>query len=103
MLDWILTKLSDRLGVAPPSSGEQLSRRILFEQPWPQWLYVFTILGSFGLIVWLYRHEGRASTASKIVLATLRFTLVLLALFMLSEAVLSVQRLGLPNLVILVD
>lgn len=103
MLDWILTKLSDRLGVAPPGSAEQLSRRIVFEQPWPQWLYVFTILGSFGLIVWLYRHEGKASTASKIVLATLRFSLVLLALFMLSEAVLSVQRWGLPNLVILVD
>ncbi len=103
MLDWILSKLSDRLGVAPAGSAEKLQRRIVFEQPSPQWVYVFTILGSFALIVWLYRNEGKASTASKIVLATLRFSLVLLALFMLSEAVLSVQRTGMPNLAILVD
>ncbi len=101
--DWILNKLADRLGVAPPSPGEAISPHIRFEQPWPQWLLVFTVVGALALVAWLYRNEGRASTLSKFVLATLRITLVLMAVFMLSEAVLSVERTGLPNLTIMVD
>ncbi len=103
MTDWILGKLADRMGVAPASPGEQLTPHIRFEQPWSQTLLVFTVLGAVALIVWLYRHEGRASTLSKLVLAGLRIALVLLAIFLLSEAVLSVQRTGLPNLTIMVD
>jgi hypothetical protein len=101
--DWIFNKLADRLGVAPPSPGEELSHHIRIEQPWPQWLYVFTVVGAAVLIAWLYRHEGRASGLSKFVLAGLRIMLVVMAVFMLSEAVLSVQRTGLPNLTIMVD
>lgn len=103
MINWFLNKLADRLGVAPASPGEKLSPSIRFEQPWPQWLYIFTIIGAFALIAWLYRNEGRASGLSKVVLATLRCLLVVLALFMLSEAVLSVQRTGLPYLTIMID
>jgi uncharacterized membrane protein len=103
MTEWILNKLADRLGAAPASPGEKLSPHIRLEQPWPQWVYVFTIVGAVAFIVWLYRNEGRAATFSKIVLATLRILLVLLAIFMLSEAVLSVGRDGLPNLTIMVD
>jgi hypothetical protein len=101
--DWILRKLADGLGAAPASPGEEIKPYIRFEQPWPQWLLVFTAVGALVLIAWLYRHEGRASTFSKIVLAGLRMMLVLLAIFMLSEAVLSVGRQGLPNLTIMVD
>ena len=103
MTDWILHKLADRLGVAPPQAGEAITPHIRFEQPWPQWLLVFTALGSAALIIWLYRREGKASPGSKMLLAGVRITLVLLAMFMLSEAVLSVERTGLPYLTILVD
>jgi von Willebrand factor type A domain len=103
VIDWILKKLADRLGVAPPSPGEKISPYIRLEQPWSQTLLVFTVVGAFALIAWLYRHEGRTSAFYKIVLASLRIMLVLLAMFMLSEAVLSVQRTGLPNLTIMVD
>ena len=103
MIDWILHSLSDRLGVAPPQPGEATIPRIRFEQPWPQWLLVFTALLSIALICWLYRHEGKASTVSKALLAGVRITLVLMAMFMLSEAVLSVERTGLPYLTILID
>ena len=95
--------LADRLGVAPPQPGEETTPRIVFEHPWSQWLFVFTALGSVALICWLYRREGKASTASKVVLAGLRISLVLLAMFMISEAVLSVGRTGLPYLTILID
>jgi hypothetical protein len=101
--DWLLHRLADRLGVAPPGSGEDIAPRIRLEQPWPQWLLVFTVVLSVALILWLYRHEGKAPLASKLLLAALRVALVLLAIFMLSEAVLSVERTGLPYVTILVD
>ena len=103
MIDWILHSLADRLGVAPPQPGEEIIPRIRLEQPWSQSLLVFTAVWSVALICWLYRHEGKASTASKVVLAGLRIALVLLAMFMLSEAVLSVERTGFPYLTILID
>jgi hypothetical protein len=101
--DWILQTLADRLGVAPAQAGEARNPAIRFEQPWSQWLLVFTAVLSVALIVWLYRHEGKASVVSKVMLASLRIALVLLAMFMLSEAVLSVGRYGLPYLTILID
>jgi hypothetical protein len=100
---WILHNLADRLGVAPPQAGEAINPQLRFEQPWSQWLLVFTVLGSAALIIWLYRREGGASLASKLFLAGMRIALVLLAVFMLSEAVLSVERTGLPYMTILVD
>jgi len=103
VIDWILHKLADRLGVAPPRAGEGYNPQIRLEQPWPQWLWVFTVLGSVVLILWLYRREGKASTLVKLMLASMRIALVLLAMFMLTEAVLSVGREGLPYLTILVD
>ena len=95
-MDWMLQKLADQLGVALPQAGEERLPHIRYEQPWSQTMLVFTALFSVALICWLYRHEGKASAASKILLAGLRIALVLLAMFMLSEAVLSVDRTGLP-------
>jgi uncharacterized membrane protein len=103
VIDWILHKLADRLEVAPPRAGEAISPQLRFEQPWPQWLLVFTVLVSTVLIISLYRKEGKARLFSKLVLAGIRIMLVLLAMFMLSEAVLSVERTGLPYLTILLD
>ncbi len=103
MREWVLQKLADRLGVAPPEAGEAINPHLRFEQPWPQWLLVFTVLGSVSLIIWIYRHEGKAKPASKLALATLRICVVFLAIFMLSEAVLSVERTGLPYVTILID
>ena len=80
-----------------------MNARLRLEQAWPQWLVVFTVLLSAALVVWLYWHEGKASRASKLLLASLRMALVLLAMLMLSEVVLSVKRTGLPYLTILVD
>ena len=105
---------SDRVRLDPSSSGrstwrgpaqpgEEATPRLVFEQPWSQTLFVFTALLSVALICWLYQREGKASTASKVVLAAIRIALVFLAMFMLSEAVLSVGRTGLPYLAILID
>jgi hypothetical protein len=101
--DWILQRLSDALHVAPPQAGEAISPRIRFDQPWAQWLLVAVVLGGSSLIIWLYRREGKASAVYKSVLAAIRIGLLLLLVFMISEAVLSVERTGLPYLSIMVD
>ncbi|MCA1684630.1 MAG: VWA domain-containing protein, partial [Planctomycetia bacterium] len=102
-MDRLLRLLADRLGVEPARAGEALVPSIRFEQTWPQWVTLLVVLGSAGFIAWLYRREVGASPAYRFVLATLRVGLVLLAVFMLSEAVLSVERTGLPYFVVVVD
>src|SRR3954453_3931378 len=91
------------MGVEPARPGEALVPRIRFEQPWSQGLTLLVVLGCAGLIVWLYRQEGQASLPYKMGLACLRIALVLLTVFMLSGAVLSVERTGLPYFVVMVD
>jgi hypothetical protein len=102
-MDWILQGLADRLGVEPPRAGEGITPQIRFEQPWPQWLLIAVVLGGSALIFWCYRREGKARDAYKYLLAAIRTCLLLLLVFMLSEAVLSVERTGLPYLTIMID
>jgi hypothetical protein len=102
-MDWLLRRLADRLGVAAPRAGEAIVPQIRFEQPWSQAVLFLIVVSSAALIIWLYRREGRAPLPFKMMLAALRIALVLLALFMLSEAVLSVERTGLPYFVVMLD
>src|SRR5258708_1395601 len=91
------------MGVEPARAGEAITPQIRFEQPWSQGATLFVVLACAALIIWLYRREGQISMAAKMTLAALRITLVVLAVFMLSEAVLSVERTGLPYFVVMVD
>jgi len=101
--DWSLRWLADRLGVESARAGEALAPSIRFEQPWPQWVTLLVVVGSAAFVVALYRREGSAGLPYKLGLAALRTSLVLLTVFMLSEAVLSVERTGLPYFVVMVD
>jgi hypothetical protein len=80
-----------------------MSPRLRFEQQFPGQELVLATLIAAALIIWLYRREGKASALYKSLLAALRIGLILLVLFMLSEAALSVQRTGLPYVAIMVD
>ncbi|MEO6811909.1 MAG: vWA domain-containing protein, partial [Isosphaeraceae bacterium] len=102
-MDRLLRLLADRIGVKPPQAGEAIVPQLQFEQPWSQGLALLVALGCGALIFWLYRREDSAPGWYRMLLASLRFTLVLLAMFMLSEAVLSVERTGLPSFVIMAD
>src|SRR5947209_6418371 len=102
-MDWLLRTFADRLGVAPARAGEAIVPSIRFEQPWPQWVTLLVVVGCSALIVWLYRREGSAPLPYRLGLAAIRIGLLLLAIFMLSEAVLSVERTGLPYFVVMVD
>jgi hypothetical protein len=89
--------------VPPARPGEAIAPQVRFESPWPQGLALFVALASIAWIAWLYRRESSAPPAYRALLAGLRIALVLLAMFMLSEAVLSVDRTGLPYFVVLTD
>jgi hypothetical protein len=102
-MDWLLRRLADQLGVEPARAGEAITPQLRFEQPWSQGVTLLVVLSCAALIIWLYRHEGQVSMPVKMALAALRITLVVLAVFMLSEAVLSVERTGLPYFVVMVD
>jgi hypothetical protein len=96
----------DRLAaylVPPARPGEAIAPQIRYESPWPQGLALLIGAASLAWIAWLYRREGTAPAGYRALLAGLRIGLVLLAMFMLSEAVLSVDRTGLPYFVILAD
>jgi hypothetical protein len=103
VFDWLLRRLADQLGVELARAGEAITPQVRFEQPWSQGVTLLVILGCAGLIIWLYRREGPLGFPVKVTLAALRITLVLLTVFMLSEAVLSVERTGLPYFVVMVD
>src|SRR3954469_10638054 len=102
-MDWLLRRLADQLGVEPARAGEAITPQLRFEQPWSQGVTLLVVLGCAGAIIWLYRREGQISLAARALLASLRIALVLLTVFMLSEAVLSVERTGLPYFVVMVD
>jgi hypothetical protein len=100
--DWVAGQLA-RWMVEPARPGEALTPKIRYENAWPQWAFLLVLVGGVSLIVWLYRREGSAPGWYKGVLAGLRILLVLLAMFLISEAVLSVERTGLPTFVIMAD
>src|SRR4051795_5354476 len=99
-MDSLLRRLADQLGVEPARVGEAIVPQIRFEQPWPQAVTLLVVLGCAGLILWLYRREGPAPFAYKRALPALRIPRAGPAVFMLSEAVLSVDRTGLPYFVL---
>lgn len=84
-------------------SGEAIEPHLRFEQPWNQGLALLVGIAGTALIIWLYQREGSIPGWSRGLLTGLRVALLLLAMFMLSEAVLSVDRTGLPSFVVMVD
>jgi hypothetical protein len=102
LYDGAVHRLASAL-VPPARPGEALTPQVRFERPWPQGLAALVGIGSIALIAWLYRREGGASPTYRALLAGIRVALVLLAMFLLSEAVLSVDRTGLPYFLILAD
>lgn len=87
----------------PPPPGVGVTPQIRYESPWPQWLFLVLACGGAALIIWLYRREDSAPRWAKILLASLRILLLLLAMLLLSEVVLTLDRTGLPTFLILID
>jgi len=95
--------LAERLGVDPAGSGEALEPAIRFEQPFSQLTLIALVVAAAVLVFAVYRRETTAPRPWRLGLAVLRLSLVLLILFLLSEASLTVERTGLPTIVVMVD
>lgn len=92
------------LGVPPAEPGQGIAWRYGQNFPWPPWVLLLFGLGAVAYVVWVYQRDaGHLSRWARGVLISLRMTAIALLLFILSEAVLSVERTGLPYLVLLLD
>lgn len=69
----------------------------------PGGIWTLAIVG-IGLVIWLYRRQGRNLTARKLwTLTGLRLTSLVILLLMASGLSLAIQKTGLPYLVVLLD
>lgn len=103
MFENLLLKLADWLGVQPAAGGEALSPSLRFERPFSQLVGLALVLLVLVLVFFIYRREGKITAASKILLGALRVGALLLAILMLSEVVLSIERTGMPYFVVMID
>jgi hypothetical protein len=97
IVEWVL-------GIPEAGPGQGWSWQYVQHFPWPAWLLlVFSALAA-GLVLAVYKRDAaHLSRRARLFLAGLRLVSLGLLLFMLSEAVLSVERTGLPFVVIMLD
>jgi hypothetical protein len=96
------------LGNPPSEPGEGTAWRFEYRAPWPDWLpdwcVLLLVLGVVAYVILIYRRDAqRASLPTRLTLIALRLVAVAAVLLFLSRWVLSVDRIGLPVVVIMVD
>ncbi len=92
------------LGIPEADPGEGTAWRFVHNFPWPSWVLLLFVAATAAYVVWVYRRDaGHLSRRARAFLAGLRLSALAVLLFMLSEAVLSIERTGLPFLVIILD
>jgi hypothetical protein len=96
-------KIEDWIGAAPAAPGEDTQWVWRFHLGWPDWVLLLFAVGAVGFIAFFYLREGSAPRAGKIFLATIRLAVVAMLIVMLGELELSIDRTGLPYLIVAVD
>ncbi|HJT31494.1 MAG TPA: VWA domain-containing protein, partial [Pirellulales bacterium] len=92
------------LDVPAAGSGEGTAWTLDDRWNWAPWAtLVFVGLAAAWVLFWYAREVATAGRSWRLLLATIRLTLVGLLLFMLAEFVLSLNRTGLPYVVVLLD
>ncbi len=92
------------LEIPAAGTGEGTAWTLDDRWTWAPWAtLVFVSLAAAWVLFWYAREISAAGRAFRLLLAALRLTLVGLLLFMLAEFVLSLNRTGLPYLVVLLD
>lgn len=92
------------LGIPPADPGQGTEWRFGHSFPWPTWFLLLFCLAAAAYVIAIYRRDaGHLSRRARMGLAGLRMASIALLLFLLSEAVLSIERTGLPYVLILLD
>ncbi|QGJ69647.1 VWFA domain-containing protein [Planctomycetales bacterium 10988] len=85
------------------TAGEAIEWQLEAPGAWPAgWVFVFAAV-AIAFVIYIYRREGQARTGRKILLATLRIAAIAIAVMMIFQLQIHLQRTRLPNLVLLVD
>ena len=100
-----LTKLAEwLLGIPQAEPGQGTAWRRVTNFPWPSWVLLLFCLGAAVYVFWVYRRDAdQLSRAARGILASLRLASLALILFMLSGTTLSIERTGLPFVVVMFD
>lgn len=101
LLEWYL-------GAPPTDPGQGTAWEFSWQAPYPAWMPAWLVLlaaiAIAGLVVWVYlRDAGSASWPARCGLIFLRASAVVLVLFFLAQLQLSINRTGLPVVVVLLD
>jgi hypothetical protein len=97
IVEWIL-------GIPEAEPGQGTAWGHVQHFPWPSWALLLFAIGAAAFVILVYRRDGsQLPRTARVVLAALRLTAVALILFMLSEMSLSIERTGLPFVVVLLD
>lgn len=92
------------LGITPAGPGQGTQWRYGQNFPWPTWALLLFCVGAAAYVMWVYRQDaGHVARRWRVLLAGLRMAAIAVLLFMLSEAMLTVERTGLPFVVVLLD
>ena len=100
----ILPTWIERLLGINAGNGEGTACSLEFVWRWPPWITFLFVLFAAAFVVAIYLREGgHASRRRRILLATLRLSLIGLVLLMIAQTTLSLQKIGLPNVAVLLD
>ncbi len=92
------------LGIEAAEAGEGTVWRLDHVWSWAPWVTVLFLIAAALLVFWLYRQESSsAGRFYKIALGTIRLSLIGIVLIMLAELALSLERTGLPYVVVVLD
>ncbi len=98
------TWLEQAIGVAGAESGEGTVWKLDYHWPWAPWLTLLATATCVALLAFFYfREAGAASRTMRCVLLSMRLCLLGMLCFMLAQVTLSLERTGLPYLVIAID
>lgn len=106
--NWLQRWWENSLGLPATEPGQVSRWNWTVRPPWPSWLPPvigwLLLVGLILVIVEVYRRDGRAlGIRQRGVLMTLRCAIVSLVLLMLAQVSVSVERTGLPLVVVLID
>ncbi len=109
MMSGILpTWLEHWLGLSN-GAGMGIAWRLDYRWPWPPWATILGIAALVATVVGIYLRDGQSGAARqlgrryRLALAALRLAVIGLVLLMIAQVELSLQRTGLPFVVVIID
>lgn len=107
-MQWLKQFLEWYLGIPPAGPGQGTAWHLSVRPPWPSWMPLWGVLlllfALMAYVVWVYRRDANSlSWPVRTTLVLLRLSAIAIVLLFLTELTLSIDRTGLPIIVVMVD